>query len=496
MYDIIIIGGGIIGTSIARQLSRYQVRVALLEKENDVSMGATKANSAIVHGGYAESHDKLKGRLCYQGRKQFAQLDQELNFGFDPIGSLVIAFDEEQKKGLEALYENGKLNGLDDLSIIGHDEIMALEPNINPDVQYALYCKGAGVCSPYEMTIALAENAVENGIDIFLQSEVTSIQKQEEHFVIDTTANQCFSTKIIINAAGIHSDTISALAGDDSFSIMPRSGEYLVMVRGSGSLVNTVLFQMPTKMGKGILVTPTYHGNLLIGPDAVNEEINDLDTHAERLWKIFHEAMITTDQLNIKKFIRSFTGLRAVSNTDDFIIQESDVVKGFINVAGIQSPGMTSSPAIAEMVTDLLKDMGIALEEKDNFNPNRKPIIQRKDLIPTSEAKAFVDLPLGNDDRFVCRCEQVSEKTIRDAMNRGIKVTTIDGIKRRTRAGMGYCQGQFCRPRVAEVMSKVLGYEIDPSFDIEHSGINRIGKTDVVTYIEKKLEELQKNPDS
>lgn len=490
MYDIIIIGGGIVGTSIARQLSRYRLRVALLEKENDVSMGASKANSAIVHGGYAESHDKLKGRLCYQGRKQFAQLDQELNFGFDPIGSLVIAFDEEQKKGLEALYKNGKLNGLDDLSIIGHDDIMALEPNINPDVQYALYCKGAGVCSPYEMTIALAENAVENGLDLYLQSEVTAIQKQEKHFVINTAENQCFSTRTIINAAGLHAGTISALAGDDSFSIAPRSGEYLVMVRGSGSLVNTVLFQMPTKMGKGILVTPTYHGNLLIGPDAINEEISDLDTHVERLWKIFHEAMLTTDQLNIKKFIRSFTGLRSVSSTDDFIIQESEMVQGFVNVAGIQSPGMTSSPAIADLVVDILRDMGIALTEKENFNPYRKPIIQRKDLIPASKAQAFVDLPFGQEGRFVCRCEQVSEKTIRDAMNRGIRVTTIDGIKRRTRAGMGFCQGEFCRPRVAEVMSDVLGYDIDPSFDIEHSGINRVGKTDVVQYIEEKLKEL------
>ena len=247
---------------------------------------------------------------------------------------------------------------------------------------------------------------------------------------------------------------------------------------------------MPTKMGKGILVTPTYHGNLLIGPDAINEEISDLDTHVERLWKIFHEAMLTTDQLNIKKFIRSFTGLRSVSSTDDFIIQESETVRGFINVAGIQSPGMTSSPAIADLVVDILRDMGIALTEKENFNPYRKPIIRRKDLIPASKAQAFVDLPFGQENRFVCRCEQVSEKTIRDAMNRGIKVTTIDGIKRRTRAGMGFCQGEFCRPRVAEVMSDVLGYDIDPSFDIEHSGINRVGKTDVVRYIEKKLKEL------
>ena len=257
---------------------------------------------------------------------------------------------------------------------------------------------------------------------------------------------------------------------------------------GSGSAINQVLFQMPTKMGKGILVTPTYHGNLLIGPDAVNDESVDRDTHAERLLKIFKEATLTTDKLNIKQFIRSFTGVRAVSTTDDFIVEESRVPH-FINVAGIQSPGITSSPAIAQMVAGILRDAGLDLREDPGFNPHRDPIITKKELKPMKEILPLLDLPLGDPERMVCRCEQVTEATILDAMHRGIPVTTIDGIKRRTRAGMGWCQGTFCRPRVAEVMSKELGYEIDPGFDIEHSGVNRIGKNEIVAYIEEHMKD-------
>ncbi|MEG0076061.1 MAG: NAD(P)/FAD-dependent oxidoreductase [Eubacterium sp.] len=488
MYDIVIIGAGIIGTSIARELSRYQLNIALLEKENDISMGSTKANSAIVHGGYAEAHAKVKGRLCYKGRTQFAKLNEELNFGFDPIGSLVLAFEEDQKKGLEDLMANGILNGLEDLELLDHDAIMSIEPHVNPEVKYALYCKGAGVCSPYEMAIALAENAVKNGVKLFLETGVKDINRNGDDFDVISENGDIFNTHYVINAAGLYSDRISAMVGVDYFKILPRSGEYLLMVRGSGSAINQVLFQMPTKMGKGILVTPTYHGNLLIGPDAVNEGEADRDTHAERLLRIFKEATLTTDKLNIKQFIRSFTGVRAVSSTDDFIIEES-TVPHFINVSGIQSPGITSSPAIAQMVRDILANAGLKLEADPNFDPYRKPIINRKELKPMKEILPLLDLPLGDQDRMICRCEQVSETTILDAMRRGIPVTTIDGIKRRTRAGMGWCQGTFCRPRVAEVMSKELGREINAEFDIEHSGVNRIGKNEIVTYIEEHIED-------
>ncbi len=490
MYDVVIIGAGIIGTSIARELSKYKLKVAVVEQSNDVAQGATKANSAIVHGGYAEAHSKLKGRLCYQGRKQYQKLDDELHFGFDPIGSLVLAFDEDQKEELQKLLENGKLNGLDDISIIDHDEIMKLEPQVNPDVKYALYCEGAGITSPYEMAIAMMENAIHNGVELFLECPVIGINATEDGFDVLCDKERVLPTKYVVNCAGINSAFVSELAGDDSFTITPRSGQYLLMVRGTGELINNVLFQMPTKMGKGILVTPTYHGNLLLGPDAINEEEASRDTHEERLFRIFKEALLTTDKLNIKQFIRSFTGVRAVSSTDDFIIEESKVVPGFINCAGIQSPGLTSSPAIAQMVVnEILPKAGLKLEENPDFDPNRKPTIERKILEPMGEAMKKVELPLSDPNCYVCRCEQVSRATIDDAMDRGIPVTTFDGIKRRTRAGMGWCQGTFCRARVAAVMSEKLGYEINPGFDIEHSGINRVGKTDVVKYVEEHLKE-------
>lgn len=483
MYDVAIIGAGIIGTSIARALSRYKLSVVVFDKEDDVSMGATKANSAIVHGGFAESHTKVKGGLCYKGRKQFDQLNAELNFGFEKVGSLVLAFEEEQLGKLKELYENGLANGLDDLEILDHDQIMAMEPNVNADVKYALYCKGAGICSPYEMAIAMAENAVANGVELLLNTEITGIEKTAEGFSLTDHNGKHYQSHFVINAGGVASDTVSKMVGVDYFTITPRTGEYILMVRGSASIINTVLFQMPTKMGKGILVAPTYYGNLLIGPDAVNEDTVDKSTHAERLLKIFHEAKHTTDKLNIKQFIRSFTGVRAVSSTDDFII-EATPVTGFINCAGIQSPGLTSSPAIAEMVLNLLKELNCSFEEDPSFNPYRAPIITKTELKPIKEIQPLVDMD-SSPEKIICRCEQVTEATIIDAMDRGIPVTTVDGIKRRTRAGCGWCQGTFCRPRVAEVMERVLGHEIDAGFDVEHSGVNRVGKNEIVDYIQK-----------
>lgn len=478
-YDVIIIGAGIVGTTISRYLSQYQLKVALLEKENDVAMGATKANSAIVHGGYAEAHAKLKGRLCLKGRLQYDRLESELHFGFEKIGSLVLAFEDEQLEKLKELYDNGLANGLTDLEIIDGDAVRAMEPAVNPGVKGALYCSGAGVCSPYEMAIAMAENAIANGVELHLNTGVRAITPQAQGgFDLETDEGNHLKAAYIVNAAGVASGQISAMVGVDDFTITPRSGEYLLMARGTGSLVNHVLFQMPTKMGKGILVSPTYHGNLIIGPDAVNEGEVDKSTHAHRLLKIFKEAQLTTSQLDIKEFIRSFTGVRAVSSTDDFMVEETRI-PGFINCAGIQSPGLTSSPAIADLVVEILEKAGLPLVADETFNPNRDPIITKKELMPFKEAAPLLDLP-SSPEKMICRCEQVTQATIVDAMSRGIPVTTIDGIKRRTRAGMGFCQGAFCRPRVAKVMEDVLGYPVDPSFDVEHSGVNRVGRNALV----------------
>lgn len=481
MYDVLIIGGGSSGCAIARELTRFEVKTALLEKHPDVSMGATKANSAIVHGGFAEAHKKLKGRLCYQGRKRFAALSEELGFPFKAVGSLVLAFEEGQLSGLEALRDNGRLNGLPDLEILNRDQILAREPAVNPEVKYGLWCEGAGICSPFEYAIALAENAVANGLELHLNSAVSSVESREGGFSVTTADGRVFAARFVVNAAGLQSGEVSAMAGADRFVVRPRSGEYLLMNRGAGVKVGSVLFQMPTKMGKGILVTPTVYGNLMIGPDAIDEERDDRDTHVERLHHIFRQAQLTVPGLRINGFMRGFAGVRPVAETDDFIIGVSKTPR-FVNVAGIQSPGLTSSPAIADMVRDALADAGLGLREKSGFHPSRRAVHVSRAFMPMRELVPLLELPEGSEGRVVCRCEQVSEVDVRAAFGGGIPVTTVDGIKRRTRAGMGACQGSFCRPRVASLAVAMVEGDFDVRPDWERDGLRRAGREEVLAY--------------
>lgn len=492
MYDVLIIGAGVTGASIARNLSRYKLDIAILEKANDVSMGASKANSAIIHGGYAEPHRELRGRICYPGRQQFKKLNEELNFGFLENGSLVLAFEEDDMKALQKLYDMGIENGLDDIEIIDQDKLREIEPNVSDNAIAALYCKGAGVCSPYEYVIALVENALRNGAELFLNSRVCKISK-DEHFTVETEDGKKFEAKYVINASGLEGAKVSNMIAETNFDIHPRSGEYLIFQKGTGQRIKQVLFQVPTEKSKGILATRTYHNNILLGPDAIDEEEIDLSTHEDRLMYIYKEALksVKDDVINLREFIRSFTGLRPASSTHDFIIEESNI-KGFINVVGIQSPGITSSPEIAKIVEDILRESGLALEDDPNFNAHRDPIITYKDLEDMNKIKDKVDLPMGNPDRIVCRCEQVKESTIRDAMNRGIPVETFDAVKRRTRCGMGFCQGQFCRPRVLEVMEDEMGKKpIDDLFDSERNGLSRLNKKRINELI-KEMEETSR----
>lgn len=489
MYDLIIIGAGVTGASIARRLSAYKLNILVLEKEIDVSMGASKANSAIVHGGYAEPHSELRGRLCYEGRKEFKKLNEELNFGFLENGSLVLAFDKKDEEALERLLAMGIENGLDDLDIIDQEKLRSIEPNVSDDAISALYCKGAGVCSPYEYVIALMENAITNGVDLKLENEVKSIEKNGNSFILTNQNGEKYKSRFVVNASGLEGANVSKMITETDFDIHPRSGEYLIMQKGTGKRLNQVLFQSPSPKSKGILVTRTYHNNLLLGPDAIDEEVLDLGTHMERLETIYELAQksVKPDVINLKEFIRSFTGLRPAASTGDFIIENSKT-SGFINAVGIQSPGITSSPAIARMVEDILESLGLELIKDKTYNPHRKPIIKYKDLEDFNKIKDKVDYELGNPDRIVCRCEQVDEKTIRDAMNRGIDCKSFDSIKRRTRAGMGFCQGSFCRSRVIEVMEDESNEKIkSDKFDYEEKTISRINKKDVNDFI-KKLE--------
>lgn len=476
--DICIIGAGIIGTTIARRLSRYKLNITLIEKADDVAMGATKANSAIVHGGYAESNSKLKGRLCYQGRKQFADLDRELNFGFEAIGSLVLTSSEDDLSKLKALEENGRKNGLTDLKILTGDEIRAMEPSIHPDIRYGLYCEGAGICSPYGMAIAMAENAIHNGVELSLNEEILSIRKDEDGYILTTNKREIPAT-YVINCAGIHSAEIAAMVHEPQFSIHPRSGEYILCNKDTGKLLNKVAFQMPSAMGKGILVTPTIHGNLLIGPDAINVEGADRSTHPDRLTNIFNQALLTTPDLDPKWFLRSFAGIRAVSSTDDFIIEES-VSPGFFHAAGIQSPGLTSSPAIADMMVELLEKAGCPLEEDPSYDPIRKPLPHLDKRLSPAEVKERLEA--SGPEQIICRCEQVPRAVIEEVLKREIPINSVDALKRRTRASMGACQGGFCRPRFLKVVKDITGIDLDPRTDIEKENVKRVNRAEFLAY--------------
>jgi len=483
-YDVVIIGAGIVGTTIARQLSRYRLNILIVEKGIDVAMGATKANSAIVHGGYAEPHTTLKGRLCYAGRQAFARLNEELNFGFKESGSLVVTADDDPAP-LYRLLEQGRANGLTDLRIVSQDELREMEPQLTPDLKWGLLCEGAGVCSPYEMAIAMAENAIMNGAELKLESEVKAIGGSKGNFIVET-ASESFQTRYIINAAGVQADVVSQMVGLDDFSILPRSGQYLLFARGSGKAVNHVIFGLPTEKGKGILLTSTIYENLLIGPDASEQEDReDTSTDVQRMAAIYDTCKDLYPGLDAKQFLRSFTGIRARSSTDDFLIEETKV-PGFIQVAGIQSPGLTASPAIAEMVEGLLVSSGLVLEPNPDFDPYRKPIIQHKELRPLREIKPLLDIPSA-PEKVICRCEQVTEGEIIDACGRGIPVKTIDGVKRRTRASMGWCQGTFCRPRIVEVMQRITD-EFDARFDIEHSGVSRVEKSELLDFLTSRAD--------
>jgi len=450
MYDVVLVGAGVIGASIARELSKYMLDICLIEKENDVSCGASKANSGIVHGGYDAEPGSLKAKFNVLGNKLYEKLNKELNFGFRKCGSLVLGFGEEDNLKLKELLQRGLENNVDGLKLIDGEAVRAMEPHVSEDVTMALYCREAGVTSPYELTIALAENAVKNGVTLNLNEEVLNIQKTEVGFKVVTSKNIYFS-KYVINAAGYYSDKVAAMVGANNFKIKPRKGQYVLLDKTQGALSNHVLFQVPTKQGKGILVTQTYHGNLLLGPNSEDaQDITDINTDIDMLKHIVEKARKSVPDFNIKRALTSFSGIRASSDKHDFIIEESKV-KGFINVAGIESPGLSSAPAIAKEVSQIVLKMDTSIQKNPLFDPHRKPIIVQKD----NTFKGTID-DENPEKNIICRCEKVTESEIIDALNRGISIESLDAIKRRTRAGMGFCQGNFCGPRVRKLVAEHL----------------------------------------
>lgn len=467
MYDVAIIGAGVIGTFIARELSRYKLDIALIDKESDVSNGTTKANSAIIHAGYDAKFGSNKGKFNALGNPMFDDICEELDVSLKRIGSLVVGFCEEDMVTIKDLFENGIKLGIPKIEILGYERIKEMEPNISSTVIGALYAPTGGIIGPWELAIALTENAVENGVDLLLNKEVKNIIKEKDNYRITTDGGEIVS-KYIINCAGVYADKINNMVATESFKILPRRGQYFILDKSAETLVNTVVFQCPTKLGKGILVAPTVHGNIIIGPDA--EDLMDRDnlsTTSERLRFIKNSAKKSISNIPFDKIITSFAGLRAEPSTGDFIIEESKEAKGFINVAGMKSPGLSSSPAIAKYVVQILRNISGGLEEKVDFNPRRRKVV-RFDTLSDEEKTRLIKEDSGYG-RIICRCENITEGEIVDVIKRKAGATTLDGIKRRVRPGSGRCQGGFCGPRVIEILARELEKDMN---DIYKDGLN------------------------
>ncbi|MDX8336410.1 NAD(P)/FAD-dependent oxidoreductase [Candidatus Cetobacterium colombiensis] len=456
MYDILIIGAGVIGTGIARELSKYNLKVAILEKDTDVANETTKANSAIVHGGYDAKEGSLMAKLNVLGNSLYEDLCNELSVPFKRNGSLVLAFNDEEVEHLKVLYNRGIINKVPGLNIIDAKKLKEIEPNIDEKAIAALHCSSAGIVSPWELAEALIDNAVENGVDLFLNTEVKNIEKIDDTFYV-TTNSGIFHGKHIFNCAGVFADIIHNMIAPKTYTILPRKGEYFVLDKNQGKRVNQTVFQCPSKLGKGILVTPTVHGNLLVGPDA--QDINDrydVSTATDRLDYIKFKGSHSIKDINFRENIRTFAGIRAESDRGDFIVEESSV-KGFYDIAGIKSPGLSAAPAIALAALDLLKENGINLNKKEDFKSPRKHTLF---MHLSSEEKAK---KIEEDNRFgriICRCEMITEGEIVEAIHRPVKATTMDAVKRRCRPGSGRCQGGFCGPRVQEIIARELNEDI------------------------------------
>ncbi|MBU1035153.1 NAD(P)/FAD-dependent oxidoreductase [bacterium] len=461
--DVVIIGGGVIGTAIARELSRYRLDITLIEKEEDVAMGTSKGNSGIIHAGYDADFKTLKGQLNVKSNLQFDKLCRDLKIPFKRIGSLVVGFTKEDFNKLKDLKENGEKNGIKNLKIITDDELFKLEPNLNPQVKYALYAPAAGIISPYELTIALADNAVINGAKVLLETEVKDIRIENGQVCGVVTNLGLIETRVIINAAGLYADEMAKGVGEN-FKIKPLKGEYQLFDKQWGNLVNHILFPIPTKLSKGILVAPTVHNNLLIGPNSYQvEEKDDLATTKAGIKEVYEEAKKLIPHLPHQDLVASFAGLRAdVEGGDDFIIEASKKIRGFINVAGIVSPGLSSAPAIAEMVSDILKEVAqkiypqLELNYKNNFTETLPAQPRFTDYVDKIEKWQEIIEKDSDYGEIICRCEKVSKGEIIRAIHRPVPAKSLDAIKRRTRAGMGRCQGGFCSPRVLRILSEEL----------------------------------------
>ena len=451
MYDVIIIGAGVTGCAAAYSLSKYKLKVLVVEKGADVAVATSRANSGIVHAGYDPPPGTLMADLNVRGNQLFPDLCRDLDVPFRQNGSLVAAREGDEDQ-LEALLVQGRINGVPDLTILGRDELMNREPNLSRDIISALYAPSAGIVSPWDLTLALAEAAV--GVQFMFNTKVTGVMVSQERVAGLETDKGKLKAKVIINAAGVHADTLARMAGAERYDITPRKGEYLLFDRDLGGYVNHVVFPLPTQVSKGILVLPTVEGNLLAGPTAIDvADREDVSTTQQGMSLIRQGALQLFPDLPLNRVITSFAGLRAVPDGDDFIIRSSARIQGWIDAGGIQSPGLTAAPAIGEKIASLTAGL-LKLEPKDEIE-SRRHVLRLRELAPDQRQDWIEKNPLYG--RIICRCEGVSEGEIIDALKGPIPAGTLDGLKQRTRAGGGRCQGGFCQPRLIAIMARELG---------------------------------------
>ena len=456
MLDVAIIGCGVIGAAAAYELSHYPLQTAIFESENDVADCTTKANSAILHAGYDPEPGTRMARLNVEGSALAKEICARLDVPYLQCGSLVLALSPEELPHLQKLYENGIANGVPGIRLLSAEETLAMEPNLAPTVVGALYAPSAAIVSPWEFALAMAEVAVRNGVELHRSCPVTHIEKTAGGWAL-TTPSGIVETRYIINAAGISAQAVHDMAAPHKFTIQPTRGEYYLLDKSEGSRVHHVIFQCPNENGKGVLVAPTVHGNLIVGPNADPVEGDDTACTAAGLAFVSAAARRSVPNIRFSESIRNFAGVRANVDTGDFVIGEAEGAPGFIDLAGMKSPGLSSAPAVAREAVKILEAHGDLPAPKADYRDGRTRV-RFKELPPEEKARLIAKEPAYG--RVICRCETITEGEILDALQSEIPAVSIDGVKRRCNAGMGRCQGGFCGPRVLELISKTLG--IDP----------------------------------
>ncbi len=468
-YDVIIIGAGVTGCAIARELSRLKLNTLVLDKNSDIGEGTSKANSGIVHAGYDAKPGTLKAELNVQGSKLMPELAAKLGIPFMRNGSLVVALTDEDIPHMHELYERGIKNGVEGLKILSREEALEMEPNLSDDTKGALFAPTGGIICPFRLTSALAESAFNNGVVFSLLTEVKNIIPVNGGYRIeavkyvefdeDKDHEISYEATCVINAAGVYADRFHNMMSDDKLTITPRKGEYCLLDVTAGKHVGRTVFRMPSSLGKGILVTPTIHGNLLVGPTATDlDDKEGTFTTAEGLSAVNTPGASAVKDLPMREVITSFAGLRPHGDKGDFVIGEIPGHPGFIDAAAIESPGLSASPAIGIKVAGIVADI-LKPEKKTDFKEEVKPFTYLK-LLPPEKQKELMekDPAYGN---IICRCASVSEGEILETIRRPLGARTLDGVKRRTGANMGRCQGGFCYPKVMEILSRELGIPME-----------------------------------